>query len=46
MSIVTILIAGVVAFIVWKFVTGIIKFLLIGAIVIVAILFATGSIAL
>ena len=46
MSIVTILIAILVAFIVWKFVTGIIKFLLIGAIVIVAILFATGSIAL
>ena len=46
MSIVTILIAILVAFFVWKFVTGIIKFLLIGAIVIVAILFATGSIAL
>ena len=46
MDIVTILIALVLAFLVWKFVTGIIKFVLIAVVVIAAFFIATGGVAM
>ncbi|WP_343346950.1 hypothetical protein WJT74_03570 [Sphingomicrobium sp. XHP0239] len=45
MDIVTILIALVLAFLVWKFVTGIIKFVLIAVVVVAAFFIATGGAA-